>query len=327
MLNSSKFPADPLSDLLNFLQARCDLTGRLVAGATWARRFANLHAIKFCAATEGACWYFMDGLPVPAILQAGDVLVTNGTRSLILASDSSLVAGATTAPLKRDDDGQYRLGQGSDFAMLGGMVQIDADRQALLLSGLPPLIHVRGTTKEAAPLSWLLEQLVREMKLEDQPGRTIVIAGLTQLLFVQTLRAYLAHAPNGDEGWLKGFGDHRLAIALSSIHSEPSRSWSLEELAREANMSRTSFAVRFREMMGVPPLTYLTQWRMHLARRELRAGASISEAAAAVGYTSESAFSSAFKRVMNMSPGQYRRTAEGKTMGTRTAAPFATHDF
>ncbi|CAN7762024.1 AraC family transcriptional regulator [Cupriavidus necator] len=312
---------------MNFLQARCDLTGRLVAGATWARRFANLHAIKFCAATEGACWYFMDGLPEPAILQAGDVLVTNGTRSLILASDSSLVAGATTALLKRDDDGQYRLGQGSDFAMLGGMVQIDADRQALLLSGLPPLIHVRGTTKEAAPLSWLLEQLVREMKLEDQPGRTIVIAGLTQLLFVQTLRAYLAHAPNGDEGWLKGFGDHRLAIALSSIHSEPSRSWSLEELAREANMSRTSFAVRFREMMGVPPLTYLTQWRMHLARRELRAGASISEAAAAVGYTSESAFSSAFKRVMNMAPGQYRRTAEGKTMGTRTATPFATHDF
>lgn len=310
MRESSKFQADPLSDLLEFLQARCELSGRVVAGGPWARRFANLDAIKFCAVTEGLCWYSIDGVAEPARVDTGDVLITNGTRTLTLASAAALVPDATAAPVVRDRDDQYRFGEGSDFTMLGGTVQVDADRQALLLNGLPPLIHVRGTTDEAKPIAWLLEQLVAEMK-SVRPGRSAVVSGLAQLLFTQTLRAYLAHASDGDEGWLKGFGDQRLAIVLSSIHSEPSRNWGLEELAKTAGMSRTSLAVRFREMMGVPPLAYLTQWRMYLARRELRTGASISEAAASVGYASESAFSSAFKRVMDVAPGQYRRTAQG----------------
>jgi AraC-like DNA-binding protein len=318
MRESTNLQADPLSDLLNFLQARCDLSGRLVAGGTWARRFSNLDAIKFCAVTLGRCWYFIDGMTEPAEAHSGDVLITNGTRTLILASAAARVPDATTMPAVRDSNDQYQLGEGCDFTMLGGTVQIDADRQALLLNGLPPLIHVRGTTDEARPLAWLLEQLVAEMK-GGRPGRGAVISGLAQLLFVQTLRAYLAHASDIDEGWLKGFGDPRLAIVLSSIHSEPSRSWGLEELARKAGMSRTSLAVRFREMMGVPPLVYLTQWRMHLARRELRAGASISEAAASVGYLSDSAFSSAFKRVMGVAPGQYRRTAQGEDEVPQTA--------
>ncbi len=205
-------------------------------------------------------------------------------------------------------------------------MQIDSERQTLLLNGLPPLIHVRGATSEAEPLSWLLKQLVAEMK-EGRPGRAIVISGPAQLLFTQTLRAYLAHAPDGDNGWLKGFSDQRLAIVLSNIHSEPSRNWSLKELAKEAGMSRTSLAVRFREIMGVPPLTYLTQWLMYLARRELRAGASISEAAATVGYSSESAFSSAFKRIMAVAPGQYRRTTQGEADVPQTPNKTNTLDF
>lgn len=319
MRDSSNLVVDPLSDLLDFLQARCDLSGRLVAGGNWARRFTNLDAIKFCAVTEGGCWYSIDGMSEPARADAGDVLITNGTRTLTLASARALIPNATTTPVVRDSDDQYQLGQGCDFTMLGGIVQIDADQQALLLNGLPPLIHVRGTTDEAEPISWLLKRLVAEMK-GGRPGRAVVISGLTQLLFVQSLRAYLAHAPNGDEGWLKGFGDRRLAIVLSSIHGEPSRNWGLEELAKKAGMSRTSLAIRFREMMGVPPLAYLTQWRMYLARRELRAGASISKAAAAVGYSSESAFSSAFKRVMSVAPGQYRRTAEGEIEVPKTSS-------
>jgi AraC-like DNA-binding protein len=322
MRDSSNLLVDPLSDLLNFLQVRCDLSGRLVAGGTWARRFANLDAIKFCAVTEGGCWYSSDGMSEPARVDAGDVLITNGTRTLTLASTAALIPNATTTPVVRDSDDQYQLGQGCDFTMLGGIVQIDTDQQALLLNGLPPLIHVRGNTNEAEPISWLLKQLVVEMK-GGRPGRAVVMAGLTHLLFVQALRAYLAHAPSGDEGWLKGFGDHRLAIVLSTIHGEPSRNWGLEELARKAGMSRTSLAVRFREMMGIPPLAYLTQWRMYLARRELRAGASISEAAAAVGYSSESAFSSAFKRVMAVAPGQYRRTAQGEVEAPQTCGRHA----
>lgn len=196
--------------------------------------------------------------------------------------------------------------------MLGGLVQVDADWRTLLQSGLPPFIHISCNMQEAAPIAWLLEQLIAEMKSGNRPGRNVVTSGLAQLLFVQTLRAYLSHAQNRDEGWLKGFGDHRLAIALSCIHGDPARNWCLAELAKEAGMSRTSFAVRFRNMMGVPPSTYLTQWRIQLARREICAGASVSETAAKVGYASESAFRTAFKRMTGMAPGQYREAA-GRT--------------
>src|SRR5262245_59442293 len=141
---SNMVAIDPLSDVLSLLDARCGLSGQLIAGGTWARRFANLGAIKLCAITEGTCWYFMDGLAGAAMVQSGDVLVMNGTRSLVLASDASLIPTAVTSSLQRDDEGSYRLGYGEGFAMLSGMVQIDSERQALLLSGLPPLIHVRA---------------------------------------------------------------------------------------------------------------------------------------------------------------------------------------
>jgi AraC-like DNA-binding protein len=310
MRDSSGMPRDPLSDVLDLVQARCGVSGRLAAGGTWARRFANLDAIKICAAIDGACWYFMTGMATPAQFRAGDVLVMNGTRSLILASDPALVADAATTPLVRDNGGIYRLGQGDGFTMLGGTVQIDDRRQPLLLDGLPPLLHVNGTAPDAVTLGWLLEQIVREMEPEERPGRSIIMSELAQLIFVHTLRAYLALAPEGNGGWLKGLGDKRLAPALNRMHAEPARAWTLDDLARETGMSRTSFAVRFREALGMPPLTYLTNWRMHLAERDLRAGASLAEVADAAGYTSESAFRHAFKRTIGIAPGQYRRASE-----------------
>lgn len=326
MRDSSNLGVDPLSDLLDFLQVRCDLSGSLVAGGAWARRFANLDAIKFCAVTQGRCWYALDDVPAPQLAESGDVLITNGTRTLTLASAAELLPDAGQAPVERDDDDRYRLGQGEDFTMIGGKVRLDADRQALLLSGLPPLIHVRGGAAEAEPLSWLLRQLVVEMK-SSRPGRASMVAGLTQLLFTQTLRAWLAGAPADDKGWLQGFADPRLSIVLSCIHGEPARGWTLQTLAKSAGMSRTSLAVRFRERMGIPPLAYLTQWRMYLARRELLAGAAIAEVAARVGYASESAFSSAFKRVMAVAPGHYRRDARNDAAQPAAAGDANSGDF
>jgi AraC-like DNA-binding protein len=300
---------DPLSEVLQLVEARCRVSGRLVAGGAWARRFANLHAVKFCAATEGASWCFVEGMSEPTRFEAGDVLVMNGAQALILASDPGLVASATTTPLVQDEQGVYRLGQGDGFAMLSGAVRIDERRQPLLVGGLPPLLHVKGAAQEAAALAWLLEQIVREVASGSRPGRSAILAELAQLLFVHTLRAYLACAPESDRGWLKGLGDKRLAPALTCMHAEPARVWSVAELAREVGMSRTSFAVRFRQVMGVPPLAYLTNWRMLLAERDLRAGASVAEAANSIGYGSESAFSHAFKRAIGVAPGRRRRTA------------------
>jgi AraC-like DNA-binding protein len=308
MRDGSEMTRDPLSDVLELVQARCGVSGRLVAGGTWARRFANLDAIKLSAAIEGECWCAMEGAAEPARFVAGDVLIMNGTRSLILASDPALIARATITPLVMDDDRTYRIGHGHDFAMLGGTVHIDDRRQPLLLGGLPPMLHVRGDAPDAAVLGSSLEQIVREMKSSERPGHSLILSELAQLLFVQTLRVYLALAPEGDAGWLKGLGDQQLAPALRRMHAEPARAWSLTDLAQEAGMSRTSFAVRFREVMGMPPLTYLTNWRMNLAERDLRAGASVAQVADAVGYASESAFSHAFKRAMGVRPATAARS-------------------
>jgi len=310
MRDSSLMSPDPLSDVLELVQARCSLSGRFIAGGPWARRFSNLHAIKFCAAIEGSCWCDIDGMGAPTRFEVGDVLVTNGTRSLLLASDPEWLATAETIPVERDSAGIYRLGTGSSFVMLGGMVHVDDRRQSLLLDGLPPMLHVKGTTPEAASIGWLLEQLTREMEHTARPGRTVLLAGLAQLLFVNTLRTYLAHASEHDAGWLKGLSDRHLASALSRMHAEPQRPWGLGDLAKAAGMSRTSFAVRFREVMGMPPLAYLTNWRMHVAERRLLAGATVAEVAEATGYTSESAFSHAFKRAMGVAPGRYRKATD-----------------
>lgn len=310
MRDSSRMTTDLLSDLLHVARAQCRLSGRLAAGGSWGRRFDNLDAVKFCAAVEGSCWFFMDGMASPLPFERGDILIM--TRPLVLASEPHLTADAVMTPLAADGNGNYRLGEGNDFVMLGGMVQIDKGHQRLLLGGLPSFIRVGSAQPEAASIGWLLEQIIREMEPPVRPGGNIILAGLAQLLFVQTLRAYVMQSPTSDGGWLKALGDRRLAPALAALHAEPGRAWNLEDLANEAGMSRTSFVVHFREVMGVPPLTYLTNWRMRLAERELSAGASVAEVAEAVGYTSESAFAHAFKRVTGAAPGAYRKTFESR---------------
>lgn len=319
MRNSSEMMSDPLSDVLELVSARCSLSGRMIAGGPWARRFATLDAIKILAATEGSCWCFMEGMMQPASFRAGDVLVTNGRRALVLASDPTLIAGAPETVRVRDEDGIYRLGEGEDVAMLGGVVEVDSRRSPLLLDALPPLIHIDAGTPDAADLAWLLRRVDEEMRGAGRAGQSIMLAQLAQLLFVQTLRTYLASAPAGDAGWLRGLGDRRLAPVLSRIHAEPARAWSLQDLAQIAGMSRTAFAVRFRGVMGMPPLAYLTNWRMLLAERALRGGASIAEAAEAIGYTSESAFSNAFKRALGTAPGRHRNASRHREI---TLAPF-----
>lgn len=309
--------SDPLSDVLELVSARCSLSGRLVAGGDWTRRFANVDAVKILAVTDGACWYSVDGMTHPAPFKAGDVLVTNGKCGLVLASDPALIAHAPSTPRIQDEHGVYRLGHGNDIALLGGIVGVDDRRSPPLFGALPPFIHIGASAPDAAEVAWLLRRIDDEMRAVGKAGQALMLAQLTQLLFVQTLRAYLACTPAGDAGWIKGLGDPKLAPALAKMHAEPAHGWNLEDLAHVAGMSRTAFAVRFREVMEMPPLSYLTNWRMLLAERELRGGASIAEAAEAIGYTSESAFSNAFKRTLGVAPGRLRKVpVEGRIVPT-----------
>jgi AraC-like DNA-binding protein len=300
-------PADPLSQILELLDARCLVTGGLAAGGSWARRFPQPDAVKFMALAEGECWLVMEELPGPPLhLETGDVIVVNGKRALALVSDPALVPPPEPGPYDHSADGIGYLGDGRDFYMLGGHVAVDPARQNLLLEVLPPLIHIRNASPEAAALRWLLDQLVRE-RAAARPGAEVAIAQLAQLLFVQALRAHLAGGGPAARGWLKALGDERIAPALCLMHGDPARPWELGELARAVAMSRTGFAARFKAVVGTAPLAYLIGWRMQLAERDLRrSDVPVSTLARTLGYSSESAFSNAFKRTMGVAPKRYR---------------------
>lgn len=300
---------DPLSDMLSLVEARSVLAGRLHASGSWAVRFPPPEQIKFSALLCGTCYLSTQNLPIPVRLEAGDVIVVNGQHPFMLASDPTLAPVDAGVLFRGAPDNVARIGNGEDVFLFGGHVAINAARAGLIIDVLPPLIHVRSAAPEAGALHWLLEQLAAELS-SNKPGSDLAASHLAQLMFVQVLRAHLAETTqSSDAGWIRVLADDRIAPALRLMHREPSRAWTLGELARASAMSRTTFAARFKKVAGVAPVAYLLDWRMRLAERALlNSDAPISTVALSVGYTSESAFSNAFKRVVGVSPKRYRST-------------------
>ena len=302
--------SDPLSDALDLADARCVLTGTLIAGGDWARKFKRSQAVKFLAVVRGACWLTTDSEAAePERFSAGDVLITNGAPGVILASDLEGLHTAPSTPLERDDVGNLRAGDGSEFMMIGGLLEVDELRCGFLRESLPPMVHVAGQNDLAAKLRWLLTTLADETQCQ-RAGSATTTTHLAKLLFVEALRLHIESEEVAQTGWLAALDDRRISIALRAIHADPSHGWNLEELAKLSGMSRTSFAVRFRESVGVPPLTYVLNWRMRLAERELsETNHSVADIAWSLGYGSESAFSNAFSRSSGLSPGRFRKEA------------------
>ncbi|RAY13555.1 AraC family transcriptional regulator [Actinomadura craniellae] len=303
--------ADPLSETLALIDARCVLSRGLVAGGAWAMRFSPPGRLKITAVVRGSCRLTLDGTERTVPLVAGDVVVFNGGNSFVLAGgpaarpvDASAAFAASPGPVAD-------LGQGRDTVFVGGHIDLGPAGDELLVQALPPLIHVRATADEAPVLRWLLDRILQEMTT-GRAGSGFASDQLSQLVFVQVLRTYLADSQALPAGWLRALADERIAPALRLMHSDPGHPWQLGELARSAAMSRTAFATRFKAVAGVPPLTYLTDWRMRLARRALREeDTPLSALARSLGYTSESAFSTAFKRAVGVAPKRYRDTARG----------------
>ncbi|MEK6419324.1 MAG: AraC family transcriptional regulator [Burkholderia gladioli] len=299
---------DPFSDILKFTRAESIVTGGFTAGGPWALRFPAPDKIKFFAVVKGRCWVRIDGEPAPIRFETGDVGLLSAKRAFVLASDPELEPLDAMRVFSGSGRGSVALGDGADFAHLGGHVLLDPASGRLLDDVLPPWIHVPAASPQATAFRWLLDQLVAE-RAAEQPGGELASAQLAQLLFIQILRAHLKTADTMPAGWLRALGDPRIAPALRLMHGEPARAWHLDELAWACAMSRTSFAVHFKAVVGTTPLTYLTEWRMRLAERALREeNRPVAALAESLGYASESAFSNAFKRVTGHSPRAYRAT-------------------
>jgi AraC-like DNA-binding protein len=304
--DSTEMMIDPFSDILKFTRAKTLATGGFTAGGTWAIRFPAPDKIKFFAIVKGYCWIHIDGEAEPVRFDVGDVGLLAAPRSFVLASAPGVEPVDAMTLFSGAGNATATLGDGQDFAHIGGHVLLDPTSGKLLRDVLPPWIHVPASTSQATTFRWLLDQLMEE-KAGEMPGGQLASAQLAQLLFIQILRAHLNKSGPAPTGWLRALGEPRLAPALRLMHGDPARAWHLEELANACAMSRTTFASRFKMAAGVAPLTYLAEWRMRLAERALREGTlSVGAVAQSLGYTSESAFSNAFKRIMGASPKTYR---------------------
>lgn len=306
MRDSTKMSADPFADILKFTRAESLVTGGFTAGGAWAMRFPAPDKIKFFAVMKGSCWVAIEGEPAPSQVHPGDVGLLAARRSFVLSSAPGLTPVEAMDVFRGGASRMAHLGGEVDFSYLGGHVLLDPTSRDLLADALPPWIHVAASSPQASAFQWLLEQLVRE-RAANMPGASLASDQLAQLLFIQILRAHLGGSSALPVGWLRALADPKLAPALRAMHGSPGRAWGLEDLARETAMSRTSFAVHFKATTGVSPLGYLTNWRMRLAQKALREEqTTVGELARSLGYTSESAFSNAFKRSVGTAPHRFR---------------------
>ena len=307
MRENLRMNLDPFSDLLQLLNARSVLAGGLVTGGKWAVEFPASDQIKFWGIVRGNCSMQMGGEQQPVAVESGDVFLLRTPRSHVLSSDSTLEPVPLAKVLANRQSLVVQHGEGDEFFMIGGKLELADNSAQVLINELPMLIHIRATSRHAGSLRWLLEQLVNEQE-GDHPGAAAATSQLTHLMFIQILRAYFEQSAPLEGGRLRAMGDKRLAPALRLIHQQPARAWQLEELAKSAAMSRATFAAYFKKVAGIAPMAYLTEWRMRLAERVLQNGrTSVSALALSLGYGSESAFSNAFKRIIGQSPRHYQQ--------------------
>jgi AraC-like DNA-binding protein len=189
----------------------------------------------------------------------------------------------------------------------GGFFGFTGSHAEMLLHSLPAIVHIRRESDKAA-MRWSLERLREELR-DPQPGGSLIAQQLAYMMLIQALRLHLADTASAGRGWLSALADKHMSIAIGSMHSDPGYPWTLELLAERVGMSRSVFALRFRETVGATPIEYLTRWRMLLAADRLKNSSDgLSAIAQSLGYESESAFGKAFRRVMGCSPRQYTRS-------------------
>lgn len=303
---------DPLSDVLSLLKPRSYSSGGFDVGGAMSVQFPRHDGIKCYAVMQGECWLAVDGIADAVRLKTGDCFLLPGGRPFRLATDLNLtpVDALTIIAAALGGGRTHTLNGGGDCFIAGGHFAFAGHHASMLLGVLPPIVHLRNEGDKAA-LRWSLERMREELR-EPQPGGSLVAQQLATMMLVQALRLYLAEGLNRGVGWLFALGDQQMSAVITAMHDDPAHRWTLEELATRVGMSRSTFALKFKQTVGESPMEYLARWRMLLAGDRLTSSNEpVSAIAQGLGYESESAFSTAFKRVMGCSPRQFARGQNG----------------
>jgi AraC-like DNA-binding protein len=243
-------------------------------------------------------------------LGRGDfAMVTRGTGHLLRSDPAAPVEPILDLDREQVSERYETLvhgGGGAPARLLCGAVRFDHPAARNLIDMLPPVVRIPAT--HATPMQATLGLIADETR-HARPGGEAIITRLADVLVIQAIRTWIETDPSAQTGWLGAMRDPLLGRALALIHEDPARDWTVATLAEELAMSRSSFAARFSELVGVPAMQYVTDWRMQVARNALRDGGTVGQVAANLGYKSEAAFARAFKRVTGVPPGAARREA------------------
>lgn len=291
---------DPLTQVIGLLRPSASFSKLATAAGSWAVR-PPPEGPFYGAMLEGDCELSIVGRS-PVRLGRGDFILLPAADDFTMTSLVPPPGGRLSEPIQVRP-GVFHLGEPGtpETRMLVGYCAFGSDDATLLVSLLPELVVVRGERR----LTMLVELLSEEARAE-RPGRDVILARLLEVLLIEAFRA--TTGPIAAPGLLRGLADERLAAALRRMHNDPTRPWTIGELAKASALSRSTFFDRFRREVGVRPMEYLLGWRMALAKELLRSNdVSVGEVAQRVGYSSQSTFSVAFARQVGTSPTTYAR--------------------
>jgi len=316
---------DSIAGLLDGPRAREAFLLRSLLDPPFSMRIQDEAPLTLVAMVRGSAWVLPDvGEQVP--LDAGDVAILRGPDPYLVADDPGTPTQVIinpgqvcTAPDGTELKGMQLMGvrtwgnsPDGSTVMLTGTYQLRSETSQRLLDALPTLLVVRADSWSSPLVPYLAEEITK-----DEPGQEAVLDRLLDLLLIAALRAWFARPEAEAPGWYRAHADPVVGPAIRLLHHNPEHPWTVESLARQIGVSRAALARRFTELVGEPPMAFLTGWRLTLAADLLREpGATVGSVARKVGYASPFALSTAFKRVRGISPRQHRASASDRAIVT-----------
>jgi AraC-like DNA-binding protein len=307
---------DALTDLLDGPRAQGAFLIRSVMNPPWSLRIQDRAPLTVVALVRGEAWVVPDGGAAVRIGQ-GDVAIMRGPDPYTVADDPATPPQVVIHPGQRcttpegEDLGKAMAWMGvrtwgnspdGSVVMLTGTYQLSGEVSRRLLAALPALLVLPADAWDSPLIPLLAEEIVK-----DDPGQEVVLDRLLDLLMIAVLRAWFSRPEGRAPAWYRAHSDPVVGRALRLLHNNPAHPWTVAALAAETGVSRAALARRFTELVGEPPMAYLTSWRLALAADLLREpGATIGAVARQVGYGSPFALSTAFKRVRGISPQEHR---------------------
>ena len=308
----TNFQEDVLADVLRSIHLQSTLYCRAKMGAPWGFRVSRREVASFHLVTGGTCWLTVEGIDESVLLSEGDLVILPHGHSHTMTDhpDSPITRLEDLKPQQPvgNDGIFYSIGSGAVTTLVCGGLQLEDYTINPLYSILPTCIHIRGQNGQSS--SWL-QAIVKLVKFEANANRLeaeAVITRLSEILFIKAVHTYINSVNNGNDGWLGALKDPQIGQALALIQRRPDEPWTVESLASHVALSRSAFSAKFKQLVGEPPMHYITRVRLTKAAALLRTHpATLVEVATSIGYDSEVAFSKAFKRYFGITPGAYRQ--------------------